>query len=51
MNKASLIKQVSEKTTIRGEREKEQEVVVRHEASRKRRQAQYGAGMKSLQQN
>jgi hypothetical protein len=40
-----------EKITIRGERYKEQEVVVRHEAVPEKAQAQCGAGMRSLQQN
>ena len=40
-----------EKIKIRGERDKEQEVTVHQEVSRRRKQAQCGAGMKNLQQN
>jgi hypothetical protein len=40
-----------EKIKIEGERGKEQEVTVRNEAVPQKKPAQYGAGMKNLQQN
>jgi hypothetical protein len=41
-----------EEVNIRQEKDKEQEVIVRHEAAPSpKKKAQYGVGMKNLQQN